>query len=145
MWGQSRFSSLPCPCRVPECSKAWCDLWDSILKSLHTLFHSNFLLLSRVWQSTKYIYIVTSVLNICMKPSGEEARNCMTFSTKAQHPSVPRQLFLSLGGNKIITVGRNSIYILMHCFVRNPCTMHQLRNKWAQIPHHCIHGILFEF
>ena len=75
-------------------------------------------------------------------PSGEEARNSMTFSVKAQQHSVAGQLFLSFRGKKIITVGRHSIYNLMHCFVRNPCMMHHCKNKRAQIPHHCLHGIL---
>ena len=46
----------------------------------------------------KYTEIVTPVLSICIMPSGEEARNSMTFSIKAQQHSVAGQLILALGG-----------------------------------------------
>ena len=51
----------------------------------------------------------------------------------------------SQGEKKIITLGRDSLYSLMHGFVRNPHMMHHSNNKWAQIPHHCLHGFLSEF
>lgn len=138
---QSKSNSLPCPHRVIECSKGWCDLWDSISESLHDpILIPHFCALQRL---AKYTEIVTPVLSICITPSGEEARNSMTFSIKAQQHSVAGQLFLALGaGGGGITLDRDSLYILMHGFVRNPHLMHHYKNKWAQIPHHCRHGIL---
>lgn len=63
-----------------------------------------------------------------------------------QHPQhhVARQLFLSFRKKnlKIITVGRNSVYILMHCFARNPCMTHSYKKKWAQVPFQCLCRIL---
>lgn len=59
-------------------------------------------------------------------------------------PRPSTTVFLSLkeAGRGIITVGRNSAYILMYCSVRKLCMKHHHKNKWAKIPYRCLYGIL---
>lgn len=76
---------------------------------------------------------------------GEEARNSMTFP---QSPTLQcgRAVIFNLRGKKNNYIGQGFLGQLIHGFAfRNPHMMHHSNNKWAQIPHHCLHGFLSEF
>ena len=140
MWRAIKILLLALSHRVIECSKGWCDLWDSISESLNDPILIPHFCACRDLLNILRLSHLYPVYVSCHQGKKQE--------TVWHFPSKPRSIvwqgsyFWLSAGKKVITLGRDSLYILMHGFVRNPHVMHHYKNKWAQIPHHCLHGIL---